>query len=109
MGLSKLEINIFVKKPSVLILTVVYGPHAACSCSRLLPAEPCCLCQSCIRQRDGDSGPPAEIKYIMYRYDRRNPQSAKKFELKRVQSHVYQGTDSFVPAVVIRGVDGAVR
>lgn len=44
-----------------VILTIVYGPHAACYGARLFPAETCRICQCSVGQRDGDPGPPGNI------------------------------------------------
>lgn len=48
----------------IVILTIVYGPHAACTGARLLPSEPCGLRQGSVGQRDRDSGPPGHTDRI---------------------------------------------
>lgn len=54
--------NIWTMWPVGPALTIVYGPHVACSSAWLIPSEACCLCQSSIGQRDGYSCPSAEKK-----------------------------------------------
>lgn len=48
----------------IVILTIVYGPHAACTSARLLPSEPRGLRQGSVGQRDGDPGPPGHTDGI---------------------------------------------
>lgn len=46
-------------------LTIIYGPHVACSSARLLPAKPGGLCEGSVWKRNRNSGPSEGIKYSM--------------------------------------------